>query len=182
MAPQLYTPEPLSNQSGLTMLWPRRLTIFSFVLFFFFLAGHPGFAFGYHPYVNKLIAERDAEIEELAQTIPKEDQENFLTFYSQLVNLKSILSRHPAGSRVFPYLESSTNQKVYFTRFDLDLRDKKATLDGVADSYDVLTEQLRVFEQSPEILSYTLGGVSQTGDRVAFGLTLILRSSLFDFQ
>ena len=58
---------------------------------------------------------------------------------------------------------------------------RAATLDGIADSYEVLSEQLQAFKQSPDVERYSIGQAQSADGRISFGVTLILKKDLFSF-
>ena len=176
-----YGGELLERRGSLPIIWPWRPTIFSFGLFLITLVVYVGLHFGYRPYINSQISEQDAAIAKIAETVPAEDQERFLMFYSQLANLRDILNDHTAVTPLFSWFEKTTNQKVFFGGLTADPKTRAATLDGIADSYEVLSEQLQAFKQSPDVERYSIGQAQSADGRISFGVTLILKKDLFSF-
>ncbi|NCN53159.1 hypothetical protein GW950_01705 [Candidatus Wolfebacteria bacterium] len=166
------------ESENLAVGWPWRLLSASFLLFLVSILTYFGLIVGYLPYLEKQIQEIDIEIGSLASSISKEDQQKFISFYSQLNNIKSLLDVHVLTSNVFPKLESVTNSQVYFTGATLKTDNHSLELSGVAEDYGVLGEQLEAFNQSPEISRYILTQSQIEDEIVRFHVTLVLDQEL----
>ena len=163
-------PRPFAQNSleqfepeSLPVGWPWRFFSVSLIIFSATLLVYLGLVFGYKPFLNSNIQTIDAEIGKLSQTVTKEDQEQFIKFYSQLTNLKLLLDNHSVSSKVFSALEQMTNQKVFYRSATLKIPEQELELDGVAESYGVLSEQLEAFTQSGGVERFILSQ-SQTGE------------------
>lgn len=166
----------IAKGSHLTVIWPWRLILFSFLIFAATLVIYVALALGYRPYLKHQVELKDTEIAQLAQTVPKEEQERFLTFYSQLVNLKSLLKNRIISAPLLGWLEEHTNSQVFFTSFNLLTKNREMVLEGVADSYDVLAEQIEVFRKASELERYSIQQSLKTPDhRVRFRVNLIFK-------
>ncbi len=135
---------------------PWRLFIFTALFVLLVALIYAGLSFGYRPYLESRINEVDQQISQLSAAVSQQDQENFIRFYSQLINFNKILEKHPLASKIFSLLEQITNKKVFYTDLDLRVEERKLALEGVAASYAVLAEQLASFDQEPLIASYAL--------------------------
>lgn len=176
--PSQFNHNPLNQfeSENLPVGWPWRFFSVSLIIFlaatlFFF-----GLSLGYEPYLNSKIREMDANIDQLLGIISREDQEKFAQFYSQLANLKTILDDHILSSKIFPLLEKITNQKVYYNNLNLRVPERELELEGFADSYGVLGEQLEAFDQAPEIERYLMNQSQANGNLVQFKATLKFKS------
>ena len=158
--------------------WPWRLLSVALILFLASIFIYLGLIFGYGPYLESQIAKADVEIKTLTDTVSKDDQERFIQFYSQLSNLESLLNNHILSSKIFPQLEKISNKKVYFNIANIKVENKLMELDGVADSYAVLGEQLEAFNQTKEISRYILNQSQAEEGAVRFKVTLYLNDSL----
>jgi len=167
---------------GLTAAWPWRLIIFSFVLFLASLSAYGILAFGYRPDLEEKIFQHDTELAELARVVPEAEQKRFLTFYAQLINLQEALAEHVVSTPVFSWLESHTNENVFFATGNLDTATRELSVSGTAESFSVLAEQLEIFRKAPELERYFITQ-SQNGfdGRVQFRVGLIFKKNLFDF-
>ena len=178
--PQQFTQNSLSRfeSENLPVGWPWRFFSVSLIIFLTSLLIFFGLTLGYGPYLRSQILETDAKMNQLLETVSKEDQEKFAQFYSQLVNLKNLLDNHIASSKIFPWLEKITNQKVYYSNFNLRVPEKELELEGLADSYAVLGEQLEAFNQAPEIERYLINQSQASGNLVQFKVTLKLKDAV----
>ena len=159
--------------------WLWRLIFIPASILLFTVLIYAGLTFGYGPYLDSRIQEVEDEISQLATSVPKEDQEQFVRFYSQLINLESILKNHILVSKFFPFLEQITHQKVYYASASLKVPERSVKLTGFADNLTVLSEQLEIFSQSEEVDLYTLeGGIEESKDLISFRVTLNLRKDL----
>ena len=161
---------------------PWRLFSISATILFIAVLTYFGLTFGYNKILQDRLDSQNQELTALAARISKSqsDQDSFIGFYSQLVNLKTIFNNHVVSSRLFSVLESLTHQRVYFSGVDLKLVERQLDLDGVAESFGVLSEQLESLRQRPEV-ERTLLSQSQRGeDGIRFKLTLILKKDIFE--
>src|SRR3972149_6850300 len=136
--------------------WPWKMFVFMVLVFATVLASYLGLTLGYKPYLSARLDEVKADIDNLAQAVPAEEQKSFFAFYSKIINLRYLLSAHSALSPAFPFIEQNTNKKVYYESVDVNVEKREITLDGIAETYAVLSEQLEAFNQSREVSAYTL--------------------------
>ena len=159
--------------------WPWRFFTISVILLGISLVIYLGLTFGYRGFLNNQLGKKDQEINQLAASIPKEDQAQLMKFYSQLQNLKSILDQHVLGSKTLPFLEKTTNKKVFYNKLDLDVRQRSLNLDGIAESYEILAQQLEAFNQAPEVERFLINNSQLTQGAVRFSLSVILKPEMF---
>lgn len=160
--------------------WPWRLFLFSLLALTAAAVLYFGLEFGYKTYLNSQIQNRDGAIDELTKTISPEEQRRFIDFYSQLANLKVLLNNHLFTSRLFPLLESNTNQLVYYDSVDFSIKDRRLALEGVAASYEALSQQLAAFNQVSEVERVLINESRRDGERVRFRLNLFINPALFE--
>lgn len=178
--PQKFVQNPLEQfePENLPVGWPWRFFSVALIIFSSALLVYLGIIFGYQPYLRAQIQETDKQISQLLETVSKEDQENFTRFYSQLVNLKNLLDNHIESSKLFPFLEKITNKKVSYNNLNLRVPERELELEGLAESYAALGEQLESLSQSEEIERYLLNQSQLSGSLVQFKATLKLKSNL----
>ncbi len=158
--------------------FPWRLFIFSLVIFLLSIFIYFGLKVGYETYLKNQATRLDGELNQLANAVSQQDQQQFVNFYSQLVNLKTIFASHVFSENVFPFLEKDTLPQVYYT--DAKFVSGGTTLDlaGQAASLQVLAEQMAEFEQAPELQSATLLATSfNPGGTVTFSINLVFQPS-----
>src|SRR3989338_6144773 len=161
--------------------WPWRLFIFSVIVFALILFVYFGIVFGYQPYLEAQRQSLDKKIAEIGGAISETDRENFIKFYSQLVNLQTLLKNHVKGSNIYTFLEKNTNQGIYYEGANLSVPEHFLRLEGIARSYDNLVQQMVVFEQSPVIEKVILGE-SRTADKgIVFSMQVFFKPELLNF-
>jgi len=167
--------EPISSEEG---AW--RLLTFMIFVFAVFLLSYFGLVFGYKNFVLAQINDKDKEIAELAAEVPEEQQDEFLQFQFQLINLQNILNNHILSSKFFPMLEANTNNEVSFVNLDLNIEESKVDIEAIASSYEVLSIQLAAFERIPEVLSFKINSAKIIeNSRIQFDISLSLAPELF---
>jgi len=164
----------------------RQLFMLATTVFLISLASYLGLEFGYRPYLESRVKNLNDEIKVFAQKIPKEEQDKVVDFYSQLANLKTILNNHRLSSPLFSWLEDNTQVNTYFTSFSFRSRDEKVVLSGLTASLVDLSEQILVFQGSPEVAGVTVGNVSAVkgglwrfGIELSVNLDFLSRESLY---
>lgn len=160
-----------------------KLLTFMIFVFAVFMFSYLGLVFGYKNFVKAQIEDRDAEIKELAAQVPKEQQDEFLKFQFQLMNLQTVLNKHVIGSKILPLLENNTHQQVFYKNLSINVADGRLDLDAVAASYDVLTQQLSAYELMPDLIRYQIGAIKiGEGGRIDFNVLLFLNTRVFQQQ
>lgn len=159
--------------------WPWRILLFAIVIFALSLLIYFGLRFGYGPYLDSRSETLDRNLAELTQGVNLEDQERFVNFYSQLVNLKTVLEKHPFPSNTFSFLERNTLGRVYFSRADLDVGQRTLRLKGFAASIQGLAEQIAVLENSTDVDSVLVEDVGLSGGGTAFSASLTFKPEFF---
>ena len=167
------------GQEKLSVGWPWRLFSFSFLVILAAGVVYFGLAFGYKNFLNNQISEVDNEIEQLTESISQDQQDKLIKFYDQLANLQTLLNKHVISSSVFPILEKNTNQGVFYNSAELKMADRRLTLEGVANSYQILSQQLEAFNRAPNVEKVIVNESYLSGNQVAFRLFLILSDKIF---
>jgi len=179
MSPQfVQSPMEQYEPDKSSMGWPWRLFTVVSIIFSITIVSYLGLIFGYRPYLESKIQEKSDKIDQLAESISKEDQEQFIRFHSQLVNLKGLLDNHALTSKIFPLLERITHREVYYISAGLEVPRRELQLSGVAKSYAVLAEQLEIFNQAEEIESYIINQAGASRNLVDFRVVLKLKSKI----
>jgi hypothetical protein len=160
--------------------WPKRLFSFSLILFAATVAIYFGLSFGYAPFLESRIAQLEKQIAGLAEQVPAEKQEDFVKFYSQLINLTDLLDNHVFASKIFPVLETYTHPDVYYTSIDLSVPDKRMVIEGAAKDYQTLAAQLEGYKTArKEIVNYAISEANLIEGKVVFKANLSLAPDLF---
>ncbi len=160
--------------------WPWRLLVFTIFLFGIILLVFFGMKIGYEPYLDKKIKNLDAEIGKLSQSFSQSEVNDFLKFYSQLSNLKTLLGNHIFSSNILKFLEENSLKNLAYTGLNLDIGRRELKLSGTVSSYEVLSQQLEIFRQSALVEKSSFKN-SQQGEKtgINFEIVLILKSDFF---
>ena len=160
--------------------WPWRLLLFGFFVFLLSLFVYFGLRFGYQNYLQNQIEFYDSELQKLTSQVSAEDQDRFVTFYSQLFNLQRILEDHPYSANIFRYLEKNTVPAVYFSDAIFRRSENSVSLKGFSKTFDDLSGQLAILEKSSEAAKVTLNSVSLQKEGVSFAVSVAFRPEFFN--
>lgn len=160
--------------------WPWRLLLFALFIFAVSIFIYFGLRYGYEGYLDNRSEQLDEELKVLGQQVSAVDQERFINFYSQLVNLKEVLSEHPFSSNVFKFLERNTINEVYYTEAVLKPAERTLALKGFSNNFENLSAQLAIFEKSGETERVVLNNVTLQGGGVNFSASMILKADLLN--
>ncbi len=158
--------------------WPWKIFLVTATACGIVVAGYIGLVFGYQPYLEGKIVEVMKKIDDLAKSLPVEQQEKFLKFYSQVVNVKALLGTHIELTKLFEFLEKNTNKRVVYEDIRFDARRRELVLEGVADSYQTLAQQLQAFELASEIERYLVSQSRLVENKARFRLTATVSEKL----
>ncbi len=170
----------LSRESVTTPGWSGRLLMFAGTIFFTTLTVYLGLVFGYKPYLNSQINQLDDQIKKFTQKIPISEQEKLIVFYSQLINLNTILHQRPVPSPVFDWLEKNTQANIFYTRFTMTTATGELSLNGIAKTVDDFVQQLQVFQSEPAVRRFTVNTVTTSANGNAqFDVVLFFNPDFF---
>lgn len=165
--------EPVAAPVGL----PWRLALAGVAAFLLSFFIYFGIKFGYLAFLEKQEARADADLENLAETISSQDQEQFVVLYSQIVNLKNVLDEHRFSSGMFPFLEQNVVQGIVFSSADFTMATRTLRLDGIAQGLASLALQVNEFTKAPEVSEVALDKVGVSGSVATFTFSIIFKSS-----
>ena len=160
--------------------WPWHMFLFTLILLLSVTLGYFGLHFGYRPYLLGSIADTESKLIGLALGVEKESQDNFVTFYSQIANVKTLLANHVTTSKLFPLLESVTHQKIVYTSTNLILSEKTLKIEGLAQSYEVISAQLVLYEGASWVEKVILDSSSLGDKSVKFSVRLKLKNEILN--
>ncbi len=157
---------------------PWRLLIFSIVLFALSLLIYFGMNIGYESYLNSKVDGLDKQLDQLSNSVSQKDQQQFVGFYSQIVNLKTVLDQHIFSANIFPFLEKNTLPQIAYTEAKFNGASYSLELQGRAISLQTLAQQLAQFEKAPELQTAILKSTNfnEVGT-VDFAISLTFQTS-----
>ena len=142
---------------------------------------------GYQGYLNREIARLDDEISKFSLQIPVQEQENIVNFYSQIVNLQTLLDSSVSYSGFLQWLGDNTDTSVFLNDLAFDRNMNILTISGQAKTLANLGEQINRFRDMPNLVRAislnSVGLAENKSGEWAFSLTLGLSKNFFvDFM
>jgi hypothetical protein len=139
-----------------------------------------GLAFGYRAYLDSSLKNVEDQITKFSAGISQEDRAQIQGFYSQLVNLRTLLAGHTAASPVMSLLERTVQPDIYYTKLTMNAANNQAVLTGAAKSLDAIAAQAAAFKGQPEVdrVDFNNAGAQATGPW-QFTMTVHLKQTVF---
>lgn len=92
---------------------------------------------------------------------------------------KVLLANHVLTSKVFLFLQEKTLPKVSFANFSFASETRQIDMIATAANYQVLADQIAIFEALPQVQRVEFGGLSLSdANAVSFRLTIVLNNSM----
>lgn len=158
--------------------WLGRFLKFAVIIFIVVVVIYFLLHYLYLGFLDRRIAGVENNIKSLEKEIPAQDREEVSAFYSQLVNLQSLLGQHVYASQIFERLELNTHPQVAFTNFDYDLTENRIKLDGYSQDLKALSEQLLSFQRTSDFDKVNLSNVRQSANKINFTIEVSFKPSL----
>lgn len=157
-----------------------RLLLFSLFVFGLIGVGYLGLRFGYKPFLEGQLQSVEKNLNELAALVSPAERERLTKFYYQIVNLKSVLDRHVITSRILPFFERATHERVRYANLNVNVEQRQVSITLVAESPEAFVQQIEAFRRLKEIQRYSLSSIT-IGERnsINFGVALTLAPELF---
>lgn len=175
--------EQLSREPVKTPGWSSGLLFFSggvaVVVFVLYL----GLIFAYRPYLNSRIATIEEQIDILNQQVSADAQNQLISFYSQISNVRSLLGNHVFFSHFLSWLESHTQANVSFGNLNFS-NGNQIILVGLTKTQADMDQQLAAFESAPDVKSARVSNISfvSTSNVWQFTISLVMQPSVFAWQ
>lgn len=134
----------------------------------------------YGSVLNGKVSSVQSQVASLDQSIASGDQAQLVAFYSQIVNLQSVLRNHVLFSQFLTWLQSNTEVNVYYTQMSF-ASGNQVTLSAVARTEADVNQQIAIFESSPLVAKVGISSVanSNTTGLWAFTVVLVMQPSVF---
>lgn len=174
--------EQLGREPPKTPGWSGHLLMFSGTIFAITLFIYLGLAYGYESYLQSGVKKLQDQIQAFGRQISPDEQAKLVGFYSQIANLRTLLSKHVVSSRAFAWLEKNTQANVYYASFDLDVAGSQLTFAVKAKTMADVLQQIAIFENLPEIGKLRISNVSLGSDGWwQFSASIVLPSGYFNY-
>lgn len=131
---------------------------------------------------QKAMEQIDAE---LATEVSKSAalKSEILTYQKKINDFSGVINGHPEASNIFDLVERQCHPRVWFSDFDLDIKQGKFSLSGQAQNFQALGQQMLIFRDQDIITSASLDSiVMEKGGRIGFKVSLSLNPSIFAFK
>lgn len=158
--------------------WLGKFLRFSIVIFVIALVLYLLIHYVYIGVLDRQSADLENKIKGLEKEIPTQDREGVVAFYSQLVNLRTLLEKHIYPSQIFERLELTTHPQVAFTSFSYDFNENRLQLDGYGQNLQAIAQQLLAFQRTSDFDSVTLSDLRKGADKTTFSMEIFFKSSL----
>ncbi len=170
----------LSREPAETPGWSFGVISFSAALLVIVIIIYAFLSFVYEPYLNNSLTAVQGKIATLDQSIASGDETQLVNFYSQVVNLRSVLAHHILFSQFLDWLAANTEANVHYSQFSFASGDQ-ITLAGVAATEADINQQIAIFEASPEVQKLTVSniGLSNSNGSWTFSATLLMNPSVW---
>lgn len=172
--------EQLSKRAPRSPAWFGQLMMFSGTLFFIAAALYIGITFGYKPYLNNRVESLNERIASFAQQVPAEEQEKIAGFYSQLVNLRTLLGKHVAMSAFFSWLERNTLPTIQITKASVNMNNRQASISGASRNVQDVAAQLAVLQADPGVERVDFKYVTSVGPIWQFDMVVYFAPGFFN--
>ncbi len=168
--------EQLRSKEYLSAQTPWRVLILTFTVFIFTVLIYFGMVFGYGPYLKSKTRSLDQKISVLNQSVDEAQQKQIITFFSQMTNIQTLLSKHKTFSQIFYFIERSTYPQINYSDFKFSTAEMEIKIEGTAPNYNDLIKELALYKQSPEVKTTHLENSSaqEQSKEVRFSVKLIL--------
>jgi Tfp pilus assembly protein PilN len=139
-----------------------------------------GLAFGYRAYLNSSLDNVEEQIAKFSAGISQEDRAQIQGFYSQLVNLRTLLAGHTVASPVMALLERTVQPDVYYSKLTMNANNNQAVLAGAARSLAAAAAQAAALQGQPEVdrVDFNNAGLQSAGPW-QFTMTIYLKPEVF---
>lgn len=153
--------------------------IFILIAFFATLLGWGGI-FAY----KRTLAAAETSSKDQIGNITKELRQDFgndklVVLSDKISAAKELLAGHMLPSNIFILLQDKTLPKVSFSTFSFANETRQIAMAASAENYQVLADQIAIFEGLPQVDRVEFGGLTLgQGNVISFSLTITLNNSV----
>ena len=158
------------------------------VVFYFIISSLIATIFCYLIFVAKIYSQKasikdfDVSLTTVGTDEQKEMEKQIFKDQEKIKDYAPLVEDHRISSNIFTFLEQNTLPSVWFSRFSMGGRDANITLSGEAESVEIFSRQVSVFEESEYLTKITvLGSTLGEQNKTDFNLVLSLDPKIFTF-
>jgi len=132
-----------------------------------------GGLYGWKIFLNKKVENLNSELQQITGQRDASLESRLQNLNAVLEVFKTVLDDHHYWTLFFKVIEERTLNTITFKSFDGDDAASAVIMDGSAPSYGVLAQQVKIFENTPGIVSAYASSIalSETG-RVNFNIKI----------
>lgn len=171
--------EQLAREPPKTPGWAGQFLTFSATIFFLALFIYAGTVYGYRPYLGSKVDELKGQLQLAGQQIPVEEQAKIANFYSQVVNLGTLLRGRTFVSGIFAWFEKNTQVNIYYNRFNLNVPNNQLSLGGIAKTVEDANQQFAIFQSRPEVGRINVDTIVSAAGVWQFDITIFFAPDYF---
>jgi hypothetical protein len=170
----------LSHDNENTPGWSSGVLLFSSILLGLVVLIYLFLLLFYGPQLNSSLGSLQSKVATLDQSIASGDETQLVSFYSQVVNLQTVLNNHTSFAQFLDWLQQNTESNISYSQLSLS-SGSQISLSGSAPTEADVNQQVAIFESSPEVEKFTISNVAESGVSGAwtFSATLIMNPSVF---
>lgn len=139
--------------------------------------------------LDYLIKKSEQKLQETKESIAKAKGPERIALENELLNLREkiddftpLLLSHQKSSNFFNFLEKNTHPKVLFTELKLDTKGNQVELSGQTDDFQILGQQLLIFQKTEFIQGLELAKVEIGKEgKIEFTFDFSLTPKLFNW-
>jgi len=159
--------------------WQNILLYFCIFLLLFSILGY--FALDY------FVKKADRKLQELSEELTKARtpqqialEKEILDYRDKIEDFSPLLIAHQKSSNFFDSLEKITHPKVFFSELNLDTKVNRVRLFGQAENFQILGQQLLIFQKAEFIQNLILSEVKiEEEGKIGFTFDFSLNPELF---
>ncbi len=169
--------QELFKKDSIKIGTPWRLLTIAFITLLTTAVLFLGLKFGYLPFLNSQLENTDKKIEDLTASINEQDAQKIFTFYSQLFNINDLLRSRYSSANLLNIIEANTLKNLYFTSFNFNLEEKQIAIEGIAPSYEALSQEMEILKKAKEIKNIKLES-ARTLEEKGGGIRFAIRAEM----
>lgn len=158
------------------------------VVFYFIISSLIAIIICYFIFVAKIYSQKISikNFEESLATVgtdeQKEMEKQIFEKQKKINDYIPLLEDHRISSNIFAFLEQNTLPTIWFSRFSMGGKDANVTLSGEAESVEVFSRQISIFEENEYLTKISvLGSTIGEQNRINFNLVISLDPEILGF-
>lgn len=154
----------------------------SLVLFLASLIVWAGFYF-YHSSLKKNLASWEEQVKNQEAEFSSELFSQIVALANTMRGAGELLAGHPSNASLLKFMEEVTHPAVYFKTMQFSRESRKLDLDGVAQNFRTVAEQLSFFEGHNQVEDVSFGGLTRNEKGlVNFKMAIVVKPGLLKLR